>query len=160
MVAGLVASGQLSIVGFTAVSAAAALSCAPVPAGLVAWWPGDEQVTNLAGAPGMLKLGTTVVPGLVGQAFSFDGVDDYVDVGPGFDLDQITVDAWVNVDPATNTGDRRVISSDSDVVALPEGRREFSLKPAHTTSPASTDGPDSRCSSRAAGSIASPRRLR
>ena len=128
IVAGLMLSGQLTVAGMTGVSSASASSCAAVPAGLVGWWPGDAQVTNFVGLPGALKFGTTVVPGLVGEAFRLDGVNDYVDVGPGFDLDQMTLETWVNIDPATNTGDRRVISNESAEAPVPGDRMEFDLK--------------------------------
>jgi hypothetical protein len=127
-VAGLVVSGPLTGAGLTGVSPAAAAGCVPMPTGLVGWWPGDAQVTNFAGMPGTLKFGTTVVPGLVGQAFGFDGVDDYVDVGPGFDLDDMTLETWVNIDPATNIGERLVISTDSGEAPVPGNRQLFALK--------------------------------
>lgn len=127
IVAGLTVSGPLTA-GMTGVSPVAAAGCVPMPTGLVGWWPGDPQVTNFAGMPGTLKFGTTVVPGLVGQAFRFDGVDDYVDVGPGFDLDDMTLETWVNVDPATNTGERLVISTDSGEAPVPGNRQLFALK--------------------------------
>jgi concanavalin A-like lectin/glucanase superfamily protein len=127
VLAALIASGLLTTAGRTAASPEAT-SCAAVPPGLVGWWPGDAQVTNFVGLPGALKFGTTVAAGLVGQAFSFDGVDDYVDVGPGFDLDQMTLEAWVKIDPATNIGDRLVISNDSAEAPVPGDRQEFNLK--------------------------------
>jgi Concanavalin A-like lectin/glucanases superfamily len=129
ILASVIVSGQLTDVGATRASPpAVASTCAPVPAGLVGWWPGDAQVTNVVGLPGTLKFGTAVVAGLVGQAFSFDGVNDYVDVGPGFDLDDMTLEAWVNIDPATNTGERLVISTDSGEAPVPGNRKLFALK--------------------------------
>ena len=71
-------------------------ACVPAPAGLVSWWPGDGNADDIAGThDGTLHNGATFAAGLVAQAFQFDGVDDYVDVGPGFDLDAMTLDAWV-----------------------------------------------------------------
>ncbi len=55
-----------------------------------------------------------------------DGVDDYVDLGSGFNLDKLTLDAWVFIDPATNIGERRVISKDN--AGLPGTRKLFALK--------------------------------
>ncbi len=48
-------------------------------AGLVSWWTGDGSASDLIGTNhGTLVNGTTFAPGKVGQAFSFDGVDDVV----------------------------------------------------------------------------------
>lgn len=74
--------------------------------------------------------GATWTTGISGKALSFDGVDDYVDVGTFFNLDAFTLDAWVFIDPATNTGERRIISKDN--VNLPGSRELFNLK---TSSP-------------------------
>ena len=47
--------------------------CVTPPSGLVAWWPGDGNVTNLTGANhGTLQNGTTYASGIIGQAFSFN----------------------------------------------------------------------------------------
>lgn len=49
------------------------------PSGLVAWWTGDGDAQDLLGNNhGTLMNGVTFEPGVVGQAFSFDGVDDFV----------------------------------------------------------------------------------
>lgn len=46
------------------------------------WWPGDGTAADSAGnQPGTLVNGTAFVAGKVGQAFSFDGVDDIVRFG-------------------------------------------------------------------------------
>ena len=51
------------------------------PAGQVAWWPGDgnptDIVANNAATP---HSGLTFDPGLVGQAFRFDGINAYLSV--------------------------------------------------------------------------------
>jgi len=47
------------------------------------------------GNHGTLQNGVTFAPGMVGQAFSFDGVDDYVDLGNWFNLQTFTIDLWV-----------------------------------------------------------------
>jgi len=77
-----------------------AQSCVPPPTGLVAWWPGDGDANDLAGEnDGTLEGGATFAPGMVGQAFSLDGVDDYVSVpdDPSLNLGAgLTVEAWIN----------------------------------------------------------------
>ena len=75
--------------------------CFPPPAGMVSWWPGDGDATDIQGGNnGTLTNGATFAPGLVGQAFSLDGVDDSVDMGDPFSLnvsgDQLTLDGWIN----------------------------------------------------------------
>ncbi len=78
------------------------LACVPPPSGLVGWWPGDGNAEDIAdGNDGTLVGGATFAPGMVGQAFSLDGVDDYVNVGNAPSLQvshgDFTVDAWVNL---------------------------------------------------------------
>ncbi len=49
--------------------------------GLVSWWPGDGNANDVIGGhDGVLRNGATFAPGAVGQAFSLDGVDDYVSI--------------------------------------------------------------------------------
>ena len=72
--------------------------CLDPPSGLVSWWPGDEHALDIIGPnDGTLGNGTTFAPGMVDQAFSFDGVGDVVGAdGTGIDdLQQLTIGAWV-----------------------------------------------------------------
>jgi hypothetical protein len=69
--------------------------------GLVAWWPGDGDANDTAGTnAGTLQNGATFGAGKVDQAFSLDGVDDYVSIANGPSLDMgtgdFTIDVWVN----------------------------------------------------------------
>ncbi|MBI3760854.1 MAG: LamG domain-containing protein [Chloroflexi bacterium] len=66
----------------------------------VSWWPAEGNANDINdGNNGSLLGGTTFVPGKVGQAFHFDGVDDYVHVpdsanlNPGYS--DFTVDFWM-----------------------------------------------------------------
>jgi formylglycine-generating enzyme required for sulfatase activity len=87
--------------------------CVPAPANLVLWLPFDETTgptsANLASPanPGTQFGGPGVVPGVVGNALSFDGVDQYVTVPdyPALEIgtNDLTIDAWVN--RATNGPD-------------------------------------------------------
>jgi hypothetical protein len=54
--------------------------CTPPPANMVAWWPGDGNANDIQnGNNGTLENGATATAtGMVLQAFSFDGADDYV----------------------------------------------------------------------------------
>ncbi len=52
-------------------------ACTPPPSGMVSWWPGDGTANDIKGTnDGTLQNGATFAPGKVGQAFSFDGVND------------------------------------------------------------------------------------
>ena len=74
----------------------------PPPVGMVSWWPGDGHTNDIMdGNHGTLVGGATYASGLVGQAFSLDGVDDYVDLGdiPTMDFSNrdFTIDAWFRI---------------------------------------------------------------
>jgi len=68
----------------------------------VGWWPGDGNACDIAHTNmGTLRNGATFASGVVGQAFSFDGVDDYVRIENNWDLNPqtaITIEAWVWMD--------------------------------------------------------------
>jgi sugar lactone lactonase YvrE len=72
----------------------------PAPAGLVSLWSAENNANDSAdGNNGTLMNGATFASGMVGQAFSFDGADDYVNVPDNSNLDlttAITFVAWVN----------------------------------------------------------------
>lgn len=74
-------------------------TCPIGSAGLVSSWPGDGSATDIIGVNEGTLQGVTFAPGFVGQAFSLDGVDDFVDVPDSPSLDAITsaitVDAWI-----------------------------------------------------------------
>jgi len=82
--------------------------CATPPAGMVAWWPAEGNGNDVMGpiyTPGALVNGLAFAPGKVGQAFSFDGVDDYVEVPDGPDVDitgALSIDAWVKPNALAN----------------------------------------------------------
>jgi hypothetical protein len=79
--------------------------CVPPPVGLMGWWRGEGNSFDSFGTnTGTLLGGAGFAAGLVGQAFTFDGVDDAVripvsgpftlpDVGIG---EGFTVEAWIN----------------------------------------------------------------
>ena len=80
-------------------SALFAANCTPPPPGLVGWWPGDGNANDIAGTNnGILRGGATAAaPGVVGQAFQFDGTNAYVQIpdSPAFHPTNLTVEAWV-----------------------------------------------------------------
>lgn len=77
--------------------------CFPAPDGLVAWWDGDAVSATTAydlvgGSDGELQGGVGLAPGLVGQAFDLDGLDDCIEVaatGAVEPTNGTTVEAWV-----------------------------------------------------------------
>ncbi len=73
--------------------------------GLVSWYAAEDNANDATFAhPGTEQGGVTYAPGLFGQSFSFDGVDDYVDLdGDWFDLQTFTIAMWVKPD-ATQIG--------------------------------------------------------
>jgi hypothetical protein len=72
------------------------LSCGP--SGILSWWPGEGDASDVIGPnDGTLVNGATFASGKVGQAFSFDGVDDVVVAGAENigGLQQLTIEGWV-----------------------------------------------------------------
>lgn len=68
-----------------------------MPAGLVSWYRGENNALDTASnRHGTLRGGTVFAPGKVGQAFSFDGVDDGVDLGNWNAGTRWSLEAWVN----------------------------------------------------------------
>ncbi len=88
--------------------------CVAAPKGLVAWWPGDGDARDITtGAKHGILHGTTFSPGIVGQAFDFDGVDDFVSVPHSASLQPqtMTVAAWIKV--ASNPSIQFLIAANS-----------------------------------------------
>ena len=69
------------------------------PASKMAWWPGEGDARDAVGPhDGMRMGGASFAPGLVGQAFQLDGVDDFVRVAhaPSLNLTgSYSLVAWV-----------------------------------------------------------------
>ncbi len=79
--------------------------CVNPPSGLVSWWPGDDNANDIQSSNyGTLQNGATFAAGKVGQAFSFDGVDDFVRIEDNSNLrlgtGEITFDAWIKASPS------------------------------------------------------------
>ena len=80
--------------------ASAAAQCVAPPRGLVSWWPGDTNATDIQdGNDGTLQNGVFYDTGIVGTSFGFDGIDDYVLVPESPNLDfapgsSITIELW------------------------------------------------------------------
>src|SRR5260370_941746 len=75
-------------------------ACAPLPSGLVSWWPAEGNANDMQdGNNGTLVNGATFASGEVGQAFSFNGTD-YVEIPDASNLDfgpnsPISIAMWV-----------------------------------------------------------------
>ncbi|MGI9104223.1 MAG: LamG domain-containing protein [Terriglobales bacterium] len=67
---------------FSAAATLAAQSppaCVPPPAGLVSWWPGEGNAVDIqSGDSGTTPNGLSFTSGKVGQAFQFDGDNQYI----------------------------------------------------------------------------------
>ncbi|MDB6109636.1 MAG: Immunoglobulin I-set domain protein, partial [Pedosphaera sp.] len=88
----------LLLVGLTSALPAMA-DCLPAPTGLVGWWPGDGSATNIAGTNnGTLQGGATAsAVGFVGQTFTFDGTNSFVQIAdaPVLRPTNFTVETWI-----------------------------------------------------------------
>jgi len=88
-------------------------TCISPPSGLVSWWPGHgDAIDIVGGSNGTLQNGAAFASGMVGQAFSFDGVDDFVSINNFNSLDgfnDATFEFWIKMnsfpsDPRCNSG--------------------------------------------------------
>ena len=104
----LLGVGLILLFTFIPISSLVAQRCVQPPEGLVSWWDADAVSGTTAsdiqdGNDGTLMNGATTAPGKVGDAFSFDGLDDYVEI-PDSTLLQFTpstpfsIDGWFSVD--------------------------------------------------------------
>jgi len=75
--------------------------CLTPPHGLVGWWQGEGNYTDLvSGNNGTPLNGPTFINGQVGQAFRLDGTDDSIQINDSTRLKpaNISVSAWVKFD--------------------------------------------------------------
>ena len=77
----------------------------PPTESLVAYWPADGNANDaVAGNNGTLQGGATFAPGILGQAFSFDGLDDSVSVSDDTHTlggGSFTIALWANFNKVT-----------------------------------------------------------
>ena len=82
--------------------------CATPASGLVSWWRGENSTADALGVNNGTVAGYGTFgygPGVVGQAFVFDGIHrDRVDVGnpPSLQLQDLTIEAWIKRASATD----------------------------------------------------------
>jgi hypothetical protein len=76
-----------------------AQTCTPPPSGQVHWFPFDGNTNEIVeNQNGILRNGATFGPGMVGQALSLDGVDDFVEVNGFFlsmNFSALTFETWI-----------------------------------------------------------------
>jgi hypothetical protein len=74
--------------------------CNPAPGDVVSWWQGEDDATDVVGEnDGAAANGASYAAGLVGQAFSFESTNAYVEVAHDESLsfgttDSMTIDLW------------------------------------------------------------------
>ncbi|HEX4826102.1 MAG TPA: LamG-like jellyroll fold domain-containing protein [Candidatus Polarisedimenticolaceae bacterium] len=83
-------------------AAALAQTCDQLPKGAVGWWPGEGDGNDLTSNAnnGALMNGIAFGPGVDGQAFVLDGVNDRVDIAdaPSLRPQHFTLAAWIQMD--------------------------------------------------------------
>ncbi len=77
-------------------------TCASITNGLVSWWTAEGNLGDLAGTNVLtLVNGTGYTAGEVGQAFSFNGVNQYAQAAAnsawGFGTNDFTIELWVKL---------------------------------------------------------------
>ncbi len=84
-----------------------AQNCITPPAGMVAWWTGDDTPRDIAGGnDGTLNGNAGYAAGKVLNGFNLDGTGDFVEAPDSASLDlttSITIDAWINPTNAATT---------------------------------------------------------
>lgn len=81
-----------------------AIMTLPLDAGLVGEWKADGNTNDSSGngLNGVLQNGLSFETGVIGQAFSFDGIDDFIEVSDPTTLLQppfLSVTMWIKSDP-------------------------------------------------------------
>ncbi len=135
-------SEQQAIEAFQALEARVAAlepTCVPEPPDLIHWWPGDGNADDVVGGnDGALMNGATFTVGKVGQAFLFDGSDDFVALPGTFGGGpEATIEAWVKSTGLTLDFQAIVSSTESEFVHLQlhtEGNIGFYKSPPGTSS--------------------------
>ena len=73
--------------------------CVTTPSGLVSWWQGEGNAADVAGGnSGTLQGGVSFSAGMVGRAFNFDGVSNYVQVPSSSSLNptgSFSIETWI-----------------------------------------------------------------
>lgn len=93
-------------------------NCLTAPPGLTNWWPGQANANDvIGGLNGTLSNGTSFAAGVVGQAFSFDGINQYVtNAVPALTnvLNSYTMEFWANPTASRPTTPESTIGTSGD----------------------------------------------
>ena len=100
----VVVSGFGSVTSAVATLSLSTPAAVPSPAGLVSWWPGDGNFLDRAGTNNGTGMGGVgFAPGMVGQAFNFNGHGAVIVAdSPSlrFGTSDLTVEAWIQTSNA------------------------------------------------------------
>ena len=92
-------------------------ACDPAPANIVSWWQGEGDAADSLGRNGgTLVNGVGFMPGVVGQAFSFNGINQFVRVLDNATLDPtsaLSLECWVYINAIPNNNVVMVASKES-----------------------------------------------
>ncbi len=125
------------IFSLTAVPSALAQLCDPAPPSafpnLVSWWRAENNfLDSFDGNHGSQQGGVSFVSGKVGQAFSLDGTDDFVNIPASPSLDGITtavtVAAWINPQTPSSSSNGGAILAGYTVSVLPDGSLRLTVR--------------------------------
>ena len=126
-----------------------AVDCDPAPSGMTSWWPGDGNANDIVGTNNGTLLGgaTATNAGVVGQCFSFNGTNGYVQIpdSPSLHPTNLTVEAWVlfsslNSSGSANPGHQYIVFKQNDSYANFEGFSFGKDRYNHVPHPPSTNG--------------------
>ena len=82
--------------------------CGPPPPGLTNWWAGEGNAEDSRGsANGTISGGVSFVPGIIGQAFRFDGTSGLIDLGSNvgnFGTSDFSIVYWVRTTTSVEQG--------------------------------------------------------
>jgi hypothetical protein len=115
-------------------SQAEAQTCVLPPSELISWWSGDGNADDIQNVNnGTLQGDATFAAGMVGQAFSFDGVGDYVEAPENGSLDfngSFSIDLWVKPNGfLPDSSSSPMVSKYDFSQGFPNVAYEFSLWP-------------------------------
>jgi hypothetical protein len=110
-----------------------------VPSGLVSWWTANNTAADQTGTNNATLYGVHYATGMVGQAFSFDGQDDWAALGNPSSLAftaSFTIEGWIKVNGLPSNynfgsimfrGDDRGGLDPYSLDLLPDGRLRFEV---------------------------------
>ena len=119
-----------------------------VPSGLVSWWTANNTAADAMGLNNATLTGVHYATGEVGQAFSFDGQDDWAALGDPSSLAftaSFTIEGWIKVNGLPTNynfgsimfrGDDRGGLDPYQLVILPNGDLQFGINASQPAAPA------------------------